>query len=106
MSEARLIHISVGGPDRWLSAGGKLWRFEDHPHCGPVVLASKTGDPATTQPPERSPFWTHVNAWYAQGKRTQTVGDKVWCVSETELQASRRGWMGDRGTAGPFGPHD
>jgi hypothetical protein len=86
----KLIHILFGGPDRWLSAGGKVWRFEDHPQCGPVVLTVKTGEVATTQPPESSPFWTHASAWYQQGKRTMTSGNKTWCVYETELQAKRK----------------
>ncbi|MCM2310307.1 MAG: hypothetical protein NDI84_02790 [Steroidobacteraceae bacterium] len=86
----RLIHISHAGPDRWLFAAGKAFRFEDHPYCGPIVLTTKGGDPAENQPPERHPFWTHVNAWYRQGKRTQTVGDKTWCVYETDTQAKRK----------------
>lgn len=84
-----LIHISHAGPDRWLLAGGKVWRFEDHPYCGPIVLTTKGGDPSENQPPERSPFWLHVNAWYRQGKRTNTVGNKTWCVYETDRQAGR-----------------
>jgi hypothetical protein len=86
----QLIHISFAGPERWLSCAGKQWRFEDHHYCGPMVLANVTGEPAEKQPPERSPFWTHVSAWYQQGKKTQTVGDKVWCVYETPMQEKRR----------------
>lgn len=85
-----LIHISYAGPDRWLLAGGKVWRFEDHPYCGPIVLTTKGGDPSENQPPERSPFWLHVNAWYQQGKKTKVVGDKVWCEYETECVAKRK----------------
>lgn len=33
-----IIHISWGGPERWLSCAGRLWVFEDHPYCGPIVL--------------------------------------------------------------------
>jgi hypothetical protein len=85
-----IIHISFAGPERYLSADGRIWCFEDHHYCGPIVLTGKTKDPATVQPPEGSPFWTHVNAWYAQGKQTKTVGGKVWCVYETDLQAKRK----------------
>jgi len=85
-----LIHILWAGPERWLSAGGKHWLFEDHHYCGPIVLTPKTGDPAKNQPPESSPFWQHVNAWHAQGKRTKAVGGKVWCVYETQMQEARR----------------
>ncbi len=84
-----VIHVSMGGPDRWLSVAGKLWRFEDHPYCGPMVLTNKGGDPSENQPPEKSLFWLHVNAWHRQGKRTKTVADKVWCVYKTEMQESR-----------------
>jgi hypothetical protein len=86
----RLIHISFAGPERWLTAGGKQWVFEDHRYCGPIVLCNKTREPAKNEPPESHPFWQHVNAWYQQGKHTQEVGGKVWCVYETPLQAARK----------------
>lgn len=85
-----LLHIMWGGPERWLSCAGKQWVFEDHPYCGPVVLTPKTREPAETQPAEGSPFWQHVNAWYAQGKRTKEVDGKAWCVYETQMQEARR----------------
>jgi hypothetical protein len=85
-----LIHISWAGPERWLSAGGKQWCFEDHRYCGPIVLCNKTREPAKNEPPESHPFWQHVNAWYQQGKKTQEVGGKVWCVYETPLQQARK----------------
>ncbi len=83
----KLIHISMGGPDRWLSCSGKVLRFEEHPYCGPILLCNKTGEIATNQPPEKHPFWSHVNAWYQQGKRTVKAGDKVWCKYETDRMA-------------------
>lgn len=86
----QIIHISYGGPERWLSCAGKVWVFEDHPYCGPVVLTGKTRDPSENQPPESSPFWDHVNAWYAQGKRTKDICGKMWCVYETQMQQARR----------------
>lgn len=76
----RLIHISCGGPDRWISCAGKVWRFEDHPHCGPIVLTPKTGEVADPQPAPGNAFWRDVSAWYQQGKKTESVGGKVWCV--------------------------
>jgi hypothetical protein len=90
MADASIIHISWAGPERWLSCAGEVWVFEDHHYCGPIVLTGKTREPAENQPPESSPFWTHVNTWYRQGKRTQTVGDKVWCLYETDMQAARK----------------
>ena len=83
-----IIHISYGGPELYLSAD-KQYRFEDHPYCGPIVLNAK-GDPLENQPPERSLFWQHVNAWYQQGKRTKTIFGKTWCVYETQMQGARR----------------
>ena len=83
-----LIHMSFGGPVRHLVAQ-KPYRFEDHPHCGPIVL-DMHDEPLAKQPGELDLFWVHVNAWYAQGKKTKRVGDQVWCVYETEMQVSRR----------------
>jgi hypothetical protein len=84
----RIIHISFGGPERWISVE-KPYRFEDHHYCGPIVLG-KNGDPLENQPPERHRFWLAVNAWYRQGKRTVEAGGKVWCVYETEMAAKRK----------------
>jgi hypothetical protein len=42
------------------------------------------------QPPEHSPVWTHINAWYQQGKRTKRIGDQEWCVYQTQMQEARR----------------
>lgn len=74
----KLIHISVGGPDRKITdAQGKTWVFEDHPKFGPIVLKRAGGDPKPCQPGERSPFWQAWNAWKDQGKRL--AGDAcVW----------------------------
>jgi len=80
-----LIHILFGGPVRHLTVGNKNYQFEDHPYCGPVVL-DKNGEPLEKQPGELDTFWTHVNAWYAQGKKTKTIGDQVWCVYQTQMQ--------------------
>lgn len=83
----RLIHISVGGPDRTITdAQGKTWVFEDHPRFGPIVLKEAGGEPDSNQPGERSPFWRAWTAWKDQGKRL--AGDVcVWdppapCVVE------------------------
>ena len=86
---ADMIHILWAGPERWLSCLGQHWVFEDHRYCGPIVLTPKTGEPAN-EPPENHPFWAHVNAWYAQGKKTKIIGDKTWCVYETPLQIARK----------------
>ena len=80
MSE--LIHISYGGHDRVIYIKGKKFLFEDHPHCGPIVL-DKNGDPLKNQPPESSPFWEAVSYWYQQGKKTKEVESSApWCIWE------------------------
>lgn len=84
-----LIHISFGGPVRHLAIGTKTYRFEDHQYCGPVVLG-KNDMPLDKQPSELDTFWTHVNAWYAQGKKTKFVGDQAWCVYQTQMQEARK----------------
>lgn len=83
-----LIHISVGGPTYNLTAN-KQFRFEDHPHCGPVVVGKKD-DPLEPQPPASSTFWTHVNAWYQQGKKFKEVDGQRWCIYQTQMQEARR----------------
>ena len=83
-----LIHISFGGPVYELHAI-KKFRFEDHPYCGPIVLG-KNDDPLEVQPPTSSPFWTHVNAWYQQGKKFKTLNGVRWCQYETQMQEARR----------------
>lgn len=65
----QLIKISFAGPERFIiDRRNNKWRFEDHPHCGPIVI-DRFFKPEKTQPPEKSPFWEAVNLWYGQGKR-------------------------------------
>jgi len=74
----RLIHISVGGPDINLFAGGRIWRFEDHPYCGPMLI-NKDGSSAK-EPPPNSIFWKEVSKWYQSGKKTKVEHGKTWAV--------------------------
>ena len=73
-----LIHISFAGPERMIiDAKNRLWRFEDHRYCGPIVI-DKNGDPKE-QPHESSPFWDAVTHWYQQGKKIdEKSGICVW----------------------------
>jgi hypothetical protein len=72
------IHISYGGPDRFITdATGKRWKFEMHPYCGPVVL-NADGDPAKRQPGEKSPFWEATTRWAQGGQRLNDAGECVW----------------------------
>jgi hypothetical protein len=43
---------------------GKVWRFEMHHFCGPIVLR-KDGDPVARQPGDRSAFWQAFDRWQA-----------------------------------------
>jgi len=71
--------VMLGGEDRIIrDARGKVWRFEDHPHSGPIALTPKTGEIATNQPSEDSPFWPAVQAWYDMGKEIGPDGYCVW----------------------------
>lgn len=83
MGEKAIAHVSLGGPTRFIVDGrGKEWRFEDHPHIGPIVLTPRD-DPATLQPGEGSQFWPAWKAWRDQGKRINVVSEKrTECVWE------------------------
>ena len=58
----------LGGPDYEISAGGRSFRFEMHPVCGPVVL-NKRGDPTARQPGPKHEIWRAVTLWHQQGRR-------------------------------------
>lgn len=69
-----VIHISLGGPDRKISVGGKILTFEDHPYCGPVLL-KRNGDPARHQPND---FLEAASLWCQQGRRLDENGIAIW----------------------------
>jgi hypothetical protein len=74
----KTILISYGGPDRRIKdATGKVWRFEMHPHSGPIVQ-DNDGELADTQPGERSPFWVAINLWASQGASIGADGFCTW----------------------------
>ena len=98
--DLQIIHISWAGPERWLSAGGKQWVFEDSYYCGPIVLCNKTREPAKNEPPESHSIWSHINVWYQQGKRVREVAGKVWCVYSTPLEQALHETPNVRGNAG------
>lgn len=80
-------HLGVIGPnlcmDAWgagpfvISAGGKLYRFEDSDRFGPS-LVTLGGDIAAVQPGENSPFWRAHRLWVRQGRRL--AEDGVTCL--------------------------
>ena len=92
VKQREIIHISIPGPEYWLSIGSREIRFEENSFGSPIVLDNKTGEPLKTQPDERSVFWLHYETWARQGKYTRTcpVQGKVWCIYETGLQSWRR----------------
>lgn len=83
-----LIHISFAGPTYRITCG--KWReFEDHHYCGPIFIG-KDGDPLEVQPKSDDAVWSHVNAWYQQGKKFITVGGVRWAQYKTDRHATRR----------------
>ena len=56
----------------------RLWHFEMHRVCGPVVVDRRTEDPIDNQPSGSSPFWEAVDLWLAQGKRVKDGDLCVW----------------------------
>lgn len=73
-----IIHISFAGHElKIIDRKNRVWKFEDHNYCGPIVL-DRYGDPKDEQPDELSPFWEAVNCWYQQGKQVNKMGLCVW----------------------------
>jgi hypothetical protein len=63
-----LISLTPVGPFHTIKdASGRLWHFEEHHYCGPIILR-KDGDPKTRQPGSRSPFWPAYYAWKKAAK--------------------------------------
>jgi hypothetical protein len=54
-AEGRAEHVIT-------DAAGRLWRFETHHFCGPMVLR-QDGQPKARQPGCRSAFWPAFDAW-------------------------------------------
>jgi hypothetical protein len=68
-------HISLGGPMRGIIVGGKLYQFEMHHYCGPVLLHRRTGEPLKHQP---MPFLEAASLWAQQGQKIDETGLCVW----------------------------
>ncbi len=65
-----------------IRAGGKEFRFDMHPYCGPTMIG-KRGNPLSTMPPQNSPFWDALYWWTKQGKK---VDDDGYCVFKWETK--------------------
>ena len=70
-----IIHIAMGGPVQTIQVNGNRYRFEWHPHCGPIALDSEDNE-ATDQPDE---FLEAASFWGQQGKK---MGDDGLCAWE------------------------
>jgi hypothetical protein len=66
-----------GGPVHTIIAGGRSFRFEMHPYCGPVSVGRDGGE-CKNQPGPRSKFWEAVGLWHEQGRRLDGEGRCVW----------------------------
>ena len=84
----QVIHISYAGPEYRIRCG-KWTRFEDHPYCGPIFLDRK-GDPLSQQPSPIDAVWSHVNAWYAQGKQFEALAGEKWAKYKTDRHKTLR----------------
>ncbi len=71
----QIIHISMGGPMRKISVGGRIIEFEMHPYCGPNILHKRTGEPLANQPMD---FLHAASLWHQQGQRIDENGLCVW----------------------------
>ena len=70
------------GPFIIRMANGASLPFEDSDRFGPVILDQR-GDPAQSQPEEKSLFWPAYEAWHAQGRQIAADGKTcVWRVPE------------------------
>jgi len=55
--------LTLGGRDHTVTDDrGRVWDFEQHPWCGPIVLR-RDGNPKARQPGSRSRFWPAYEAW-------------------------------------------
>jgi hypothetical protein len=67
-------HLSVGGSIQTIQVGGKRYRFEMHPVCGPIAL-SKRDKELKEQP---LAFLEAASFWAQQGRRVDEDGLCVW----------------------------
>lgn len=72
--------ICCGGETLKISVGGKIYRFEMHPYCGPFLLNSK-GESVAKEPME---FLKAVSFWAQQGERIRD-GLCVWDIPSVPI---------------------
>ena len=63
----KFIHIMLGGPTRKIQVDGKVFTFEMHRYCGPMLL-KRNGEPAAHQP---NKFIAAASLWAQQGERME-----------------------------------
>lgn len=75
------VYVMLGGPERRILVQGKVYLFEMHPYCGPVLLR-QDGEPRARQfTSSNKPFWDAVTLWAQQG---EAVGEDGFCVYSGE----------------------
>jgi hypothetical protein len=86
----RIIHISVGGPDREIEVNGKRVLFEDHPRFGPTPI-SRRNFAVLSKAPSRA-FWDAIERWTLAGKPVdgQVAIVPAWCA-----ECRGDGWVVD-----------
>lgn len=77
----KLLHISLGGPMRKISVGGKVIEFEMHPYCGPNIL-KRNGEPLKHQP---MAFLEAASLWAQQGEKIDEQGLCIWFREPKEI---------------------
>lgn len=72
VGEAAAI-VSLGGPERKIRIGARVWYFEMHGYLGPNPINKRTGNGVDGT----KAFWEAVTLWAQQGER---VDDAGFCV--------------------------
>jgi hypothetical protein len=85
------VNVKIGGtrmivdmapPVRRIQSGGQEFLFEFHDFLGPCMVG-KRGNPVSTFPPQRSPFWDALHWWLKQGKQVDADGN---CIFKHEMK--------------------
>lgn len=75
------VFLEIGGPTRKIQVGGKVFTFEMHPYCGPMLL-KRNGSPAASNPHK---FLVAASLWAQQGEKIDEHGLCVWYHEPKEI---------------------
>ena len=81
MSTLGRVFLEHGGPTRKIKVGGKVFTFEMHPYCGPMLLRRDV-EPAAYNPPK---FLEAVSLWAQQGEKIDADGFCIWYHAPKEI---------------------